>query len=284
MSKSLNTQGPRNNKSTARSRQWKNVRSQGTSQARYVTKRSLDGGRFSPLNNPPDVNYQPWYSTTVVISNTKADTEVTVATIVSKLKQQVDPINTFFSQSPVLQLKIHEITAWNLTGKLIALSVTDFSDVNSSKSDREQLCGLVDAGTNNHIPAVGYLLPANFRNTVLRNDDIQSKIVIFNVQCSSDNQTLIYIRLSWKGDGPVKIPKLFGTFQALANIETSTGHVKSIKNKITEAIKRLPDTVKTVKSGVEMAAMLVAVLGDTEDEDFEDLTVDELCKVMRDSI
>lgn len=283
-------------KSTARSKAWRgrnqNQRPQRryTDASAYVTKASLAGGRIRVPTNPPDVNFQPWNHVTLVDAFTHTDKEFKITDIVQLLKSQLDPINRGFNQGTgesalMVQMRFFEVMAWNLTGRMIAMSVTDFSESTSAKANREQLCGLVDTGAQSHIPAVGYLMPALHRSIVLRNDVVDRDVILFNIQAGQGDSCIFYLKMAYRFDGPVKIPKLMqplaimreqlevtkslnaNTASVSDNTKKSTGTLSKLKNTLGDMVKKLPDTVQTIKDGVEVTAMLVSALALVEEEE-----------------
>jgi len=200
-----------------RARAWRKKTNTPTSSRRHnsslVTYHSLHGGQINPGPNPPNINYQPWNH--VVLAHVfKTQESIQVKTIPGLLKSQLDPTGRGFNQTTtgdkqfVLQLKIHKIRAWNLTGNMIAMSVDDFLDSRASSGGREQLCGLVDTGSPSHVPAVGYTLPMSHRQHVLRSDDQENEVYICNVQLDSSQSGIIYVDLQYRFDGPVTPPAL----------------------------------------------------------------------------
>lgn len=292
------TSGTRKQRSTARSTAWRgrnqNQRSQRRSRdtSAYVTKASLSGGRVKVPTNPPDLNFQPWNHVTLVDAFTAADREFKINDIVKLLRSQLDPNNRGFKQGDddnglIVQLRFFEVMAWNLTGRMIAMSVTDFSETNSAVSNREQLCGLVDTGAQGHIPAVGYLMPAMHRATVLRNDKIDRDVVLFNIQCGMGDACVFYLKCAFRFDGPVKIPKFMSTVGLLTeqlvtarenhsvakdiavNTKKSQTTLGKVKNTLSDIVSAMPDTIKIAKDGITLAAQVVTAIAEVEDERLE---------------
>lgn len=280
---------PQRTRATARSRAWRGRNQNQRPQRRtpdysaYVTKASLAGGRIRVPINPPDINFQPWNHVTLVDAFTDTDKEFKITDIVSLLQSQLDPIKRGFNQGTgenalIVQMKFFEVMAWNLTGRMIAMSVTDFSETTSAKANREQLCGLVDTGAQAHIPAVGYLMPALHRSTVLRNDKIDRDVILFNLQAGSGDSCIFYLKMAYRFDGPVKIPKLVQPIAVMKeqldvakgteqNTKKTTGVLGRMKSTLGDMASKLPDTVKTIKDGVEVTAMLVSALAILEEEE-----------------
>lgn len=228
----------------------------------YVTYQSLHGTRFNPGVNPPIVNYMPWSKVTLVhvIKTTSA---LKVSNIPDLLKSQLDPENRGFNQGTSgdkafrVQFKIDTIRAWNLTGNLLALTVDDFHDVQGNSGGREQLCGIIDTGSQGHIPCAGYRLPIAHRNLVLRNDDLEKDIYLLTLQLDSGASGLLYLDISFKFDGPAKPPSLATYISRVANLTSAIHKTTSDQSTI---ISGLADQLKkaVITVGVEKIAVLVA--------------------------
>lgn len=171
--------------------------------SKYVTKRSMHGGRMIPSNDPPQLAFQPWNHITLAWYQKPAD--VNFGDLVNKIKSQLDPNETgFHPEKLAIQMKIHSIRVWNISGKHIALTVYDYIDGDND----DQLCGDMDAGSNTGIPRLGYELPITFRQHVVRNDSKTGKNVLFTVSSATNDMILHYVRMEWRFDGPVKAPSI----------------------------------------------------------------------------
>lgn len=182
MNRQVKNAGPSRRKPTARSRAFRqsNPPSRQFNTQQFVTKKSLNGGKIQLPLNPPDVVYQPWINVTLV-DTFKGTQEYKVQDMLNLLRKQVDPTRRGFNQTTsgdsrfVLQLRFFEVHAWNMSGHIISLSAEDFLDTQAAKGGREQLCGFVDTGTNQHIPCLGYLYPSSHRFHVVRTDDQETE-------------------------------------------------------------------------------------------------------------
>lgn len=280
-------------KTTPRSKSWrvKNHDQHSRNRQAYVTKRDLHGGKFSPSTNPPDVTYQPWNSVTLVHSfSQKFDCQT--KTLIEQLRTQLDPEKRGFNQTTsgdrrfVVQMKIYSIQAWNLTGRMLALTVDDYSEARSAAGGRDQLVGIVDTGTQSHTPCVGYLLPASHRQMVLRTDDKQGEDYIYTLIAGGTDQCIVYTRISYRFDGPVQPPRILmpigTTIKLLGDGNRTVNRVSVQVNGLKEILKRLqeisentyesrPSTVEKIIDKVKYVAMAVAALGEGECSSFEDL-------------
>lgn len=274
-----------NNLTTKRSRSTKmrkEIKSQTTPRRNTVTQHQINGGRITPPTNPPDVTFQPWNVITLVHAF-KGSQAYQAKSLMAILRSQIDPNSHGFNQTKsgegrfTLQLKIFSIRAWNLSGRVIALSVDDFLDSNTAKGANEQLCGLVDTGTTTHTPAVGYDLPLTHRSHVIRTDDDKlGDTYIFTAQVGSNDQGLSYIKLAYRFDGPIKAPlyllpvdKLISaahrtsvsTAESQALLETMSSMVKELKSiaQRNEEMSR-PSLTSRIIDGIKTTGMVVSML------------------------
>lgn len=223
--------------------------------SRFVTKKEMSGGAFRPGSNPPQVTYIPWNNVTLVISH-NTDLSLKVNDILKHLKSQLDPTGRGFNTETsgdkrfVVQMRIHSIAAWNLTGRVISLSVEDFSDTNSASSGRDQLVGLVDTGTSTHTPSVGYKIPSNLSQHVIRTDDVTGSMFLLTVTAPAGSQLVTYLKISYRFDGPAKHPEIMSP---LAEIETT------IKDAVAGYNKR--STIDILVDGIAYTAQIAAVTG-----------------------
>lgn len=252
------------------------------SNADFVTKREVHGGRFTPLSNPPDVTYQPWHPVTLVYSFS-GNKEIKVTDISSQLKAQVDPTKRGFNPATtgdgrfVIQFRMFAVQAWNLTGRVISLSAEDFIDHAAAEGGRDQLCGLVDTGSSIHTPAVGYKFPASVSAHVVRTDDKFKDTYLINIQSGPDDRIIAYVKILYRFDGPVKAPTIFDHSAYIARGTNEIQHSNaSIENSIEVLIETLqntndllakideaqPSTTSKIINGVSQAVMLVTSVAD----------------------
>lgn len=230
-----------------------------TSGETFVTRRHLTGGRFTPPSNPPDVNFMPWVPVTLVISH-KEHLSFKVQDILTYLKAQVDPTGRGFNKETsgdkrfVIQFRLLTIMAWNLSGRVISLSVDDFTDSIADADGRDQLCGLVDTGTVTHTPAVGYTLPLSAQQHVLRTDDKNKDMYLFDVN-GSGGQFMTYIKILYRFDGPARHPSV------TSPVEETNDMLGQISNKIVQ--KRDPSTLELTINGMKYVAEAVTLLSAT---------------------
>lgn len=225
---------------------------------RFVTKKEMNGGAYRPPTNPPQVTFMPWHSVTLVISHT-SDLSVKVNDLMSYLKSQLDPTGRGFNATTtgdkrfVVQLKLRSISSWNLTGRVISLSVEDFSDTTTASGGRDQLCGLVDTGTSTHTPAVGYRIPSSLTHHVLRTDDVSGPSYLFTVTAPSGSQCVTYVSLMYRFDGPAKHPEILSP---IAEVEQSLNKVVDRLNQ-----EKPRSTIDIILNGIKYTAEAVAVVG-----------------------
>lgn len=224
----------------------------------FVTRRSLNGGKFIPVNDPPQLAYQPWNHITLAWYEKPADHNF--GDLVNQIKKQMDPNNTGFSDKLAIQMKIHSVRVWNVTGKHVSLTVYDFLDID----DKDQLCGVMDAGSNTGIPRLGYELPLTFRQHVMRNDESTGKRKLFTTSAASNDTLLHYIRMEWRFDGPIKGPSLDLDWERrsfetqVKTLEYSEATSKTVQ----KLLDAQPSTIERIISGITHHAAEVAMLAE----------------------
>lgn len=225
---------------------------------RFVTKRAMSGGKFTPPTNPPDVTYMPWHPVTLVISHS-SNLEFKVNDIKTYLRSQLDPTSRGFNKLDtgdsrfVVQYRVLQVTSWNLTGRVISLAVEDYRDTAANTGGREQICGLVDTGSSLHTPAVGYTLPHSLASHVLRTDDKYAEEYVFIVSAPSGNQCITYVKTLYRFDGPARHPKVLSPLNEIERVVTK------ISNKISKMNE--PSTLELTLNGVKYVAEAVALVG-----------------------
>lgn len=239
------------------------------------------GGKINVSTNPPQITYQPWYN--LIIAKTHSGgLDFTPAKLVDAVKAQLDPHKHGFTDKDFrLQVRVHLVRCWNLSGRTIALAIDDYSVRN--KSDQEQVCGLVDSGTALHTPACGYKLSSSLSNIVLRNDADDKDDVIIHVIAPTNNACITYVDVTWRFDGPIALTgadKWFVTdMQRLVNHSASIAQAtKKISPTVSEMLGMLREQLKsgyidTIINGITKTAEVVAVAGADDDRK----TLEEIC-------
>lgn len=275
------------------------VRSQGWKADRNLNVK----GKILRLNvNPPVVDYQPWNPITLV-KFFKGTSPMQTNQILELLRSQVDPTKRGFNQVQsgdsrfVVQYKLKSIRAWNLTGKIIALSVDDFNEQESAKDGRDQLCGVIDTGTATHSPAIGYVLPKSLQEKVIRTDDKQGDDYLFTCQVGDSDQGIMYLSIEYRFDGPITLPKYFtpldyinsgfstvvqgldSQIEQTAIMSKRTSDMKKVLSRLKEISENTyaarPSVIKRIVSGlgeVAMMTVLTAAAAEEDSESFCDLT------------
>nr|WOL30743.1 MAG: hypothetical protein [Chaq virus] len=237
----------------------------------FVTKREVRGGKLELSTNPPEVTYQPWMPLTVVHSGQSGEITMRVRDLCKQIANQIDPTGHGLKSYPekwsanecIMQLRIRSVRVWNVTGRMIAISVDDFSDANKAIADVDTLCGLVDTGSNLHVPAVGYQLPISHQNIVLRNDVLTSNTIIYHVNCPSSDVCIIYTNLYFRFDGPAKFSSFNDTmFKLITRIRTETVRIQANVEDIGKNVNEIKDHDRgtignAIVRGVEIAAPYV---------------------------
>lgn len=236
----------------------------------FVTKREVSGGQINVPSNPPQVAYQPWSPIIIVHSGVSGEITITLKDLVTQLKSQVDPTKHCFKDDMIINLKIRSVRAWNLSGRIIALSVEDFSDSDQAIRDTDMLCGLVDTGAGSHVPAVGYELPLTHRNIVLRNGAGESDktAIIYHIVSGADDAVVIYTSVLWKCDGPSKVSQFQNQMlNAVRSIQQSTSKMSGRTSKSNSSLGKIYSVTKNILSHMPIA--------DDEESPFSDLNCED---------
>lgn len=249
--------------------------------SRFVTKREMKGGMINVPSNPPIVSYQPWFQTTVVHSGMSGDITIKVSDLITQLQIQLDPTNHGFKErdsrgksDTVLNIRLRSIRAWNLTGRMIALTVDDYSDADKAIRDVDALCGIVDTGSQAHIPAIGYEMPESHKNIVLRNgtdSSTDSGAVLYHIVCPSSDTCIIYTSIFWKFDGPAKFTSFHNSMlTSVQQIERNVFHIENNVSRILEITtkedsKNVGDYGSLIIDGIEKVAPYVITAASKED-------------------
>lgn len=287
---------------TARSQKWKQQYNTQTkkrfrpSMSNHVTKRDMMGGRIPVPENPPDVDYQPWFHFTLVVAaTTKLDLKI--GGLNALFKKQLDPQGSAFIKqdddkdgSFRVQYKLFSAKAWNLTGRVITLVVSDINDIGKTT---EQLCGLVDTGSPAHTPCVGYLMPAAYRNEVLRCDATMREHPLVLIQGGNGDRILLQLRMAWRPDGPIIPVSIMDNsavmINSLMNIQKNTKGIEAqnvLSVQIKNLVKEVSDLVKAIKNNqpstaskiidgvTHVASYVLPLVAETDSENFVDLRND----------
>lgn len=270
------------NKSQQKSSNLGRSRNRGQRASEFVTKQELRGGKIHVPINPPEIAYQPWMPLTLVHTGSSSDVHLTVRDICKQIKEQIDPMDhalksfgkDWADTECIMQIRLRSIRAWNLTGRMISLSVDDFSDIAKATGDVDTLCGLVDTGSSLHIPAIGYRLPASHSNMVLRNDKATNGAILFHVMAPRNDTYIIYTSLFFRFDGPAKLSGFDNTMVTLLKqIANSTARTARVGTDIAKNVKDLADRsdhstmMNTISKGVEVVGPAVFALPALTDEE-----------------
>nr|UNZ11830.1 hypothetical protein [Zeya Brook chaq-like virus 1] len=265
-------------------------KSKGSHSSKAVTRGELHGGKIHVPENPPEVTFQPWYPLVVVDSITGKQ-DFSVHHLTRQMWAQLDPNTHAFQACPVdfsssefrLLIKIQQIRAWALAGKMIALSVEDFLVPNKDLKVVDQLCGLVDVGNASHIPSLGYRLPIAHQNCVFR-DNKNADQTLFQV--IADGPAIVYINVLWRCDGPSKLPQFNAaaeqslrdirnfSLQSTRDTRQTRTNTDQVLTKLDEIIKNQPTILSELSNEIPVAAAAVSLAGVAElREVFSDLMV-----------
>lgn len=214
------------------------------------------GQKFTPSLNPPDITAQPWCN--VILAQVDNHQKFFYSDLVKWLKIQVDPEHRGFNRNDFdsnsedsfrVQFKLRSVTVWNLTGKVLGLSVNDFT---TARGGSDQLGGWVDCGGPSSFPAVGYRYPSSHQNFVFRPDQSNKSSELFVTTAGQSDSLLYHISISYRFDGPIK-------FIVPAQVaEIISSNVCDIKS-------NQPSILNRIKDGVEVGAAVITAVSTTGD-------------------
>lgn len=252
---------------------------------------SSHGHRIDVGTNPPPVDYQPWYPLTLV-SVAKASSTMLVKDITQLFLNQLDPESHAFIRTKDqsndytfrFQFKILNIKVWSLTGKSVALTVVDYSDI--SRNEKDHVCGLVDTGTSLHVAGIGFVFPINLQTVVLRNDAQTRDVELYRILIPGKDEHISYISILWRLDGPISAPSGFVSqmerlYESVSSIRrgvySQAPVVRSIQTDTSAiAAQTRPSVIDTLINGIKKTAEVVAIAGAA---DMTDTVVDSISQL-----
>lgn len=249
---------------------------------RSYSGRTLRGFKFSPASNPPDITIQPWFSTVVTkivtSSLTTSEYALTLGKLTEALYQQLDPKSTCFLQiqekqkeyvGPSIQLRLQSLSIWNLTGRVIGLSINDVTD--EAKDDKDQYGGWIDHGGASWFPALGFQYPASASAEVHRADNSNGPLVLASIMGSPRDSLLYHFKVLWRPDGPIKFDIIQDSMaRMVSKIDVS---VDDIADKLSALSSKYGDDssrgswVSRTIDGVSKLLPLVVTLASGESDD-----------------
>nr|UNZ11832.1 hypothetical protein [Zeya Brook chaq-like virus 2] len=190
------------------------------------------GARYSPPTNPPDTTAQPWWS--LVLSSIRKPGDYTFDSLVTDFLKQVGTGYTFNPTSyntdrgsPFrIQFRIERVAVWNLSGRIVSLSVWDVEERQDATTDTTQtdlLGGWVDCGGVQCFPAIGYQYPSSHHRRVYRPDPRYASVKILTTTGGTSDSILYHIHVHWRADGTAK----FSTIKS--DVEEITDSVSEVK-------------------------------------------------------
>lgn len=195
------------------------------------------GNPYTPLSNPPGTTAQPWRP--LVISSINAPGDYTFTSLIEDFQAQLNTskftfntvsFNTDTGTPFRIQIRLEKVSVWNLTGKILSLSVWEIPEPSTTQATTEktQLGSWVDCGGPSCFPSVGYNYPESHRHRVYRPDPLLAKQVILSTTSAAGDRILCHLHILCKTDGFPKFPTVGDIVsESLRNIEASTGALSS---------------------------------------------------------
>lgn len=255
-------------KSNSRTAALRRIRAK-KSKHQNITYSKLQGGRFDPGPNPPSFDGQKWMEQIIFDTfrfNSNNPGGYKIGDIAKLIRKQLDPTAHGMNHdesSYRVQYQLKSIRAWNLTGRVIALSIEDYADTAKDKLAVDQICGLMDTGTSTHTPAIGFRLPLALQTSTLRNDAEHGEFHLCDVTGGVGDTLVVYFQLRWRFDGPFKAINAFtpvGELLRMTKRDMNVGFTTST-TKIVEAVESLHASLpETVVNQLHNAAYVVPLL------------------------
>lgn len=254
----------------------------------FITKRSVNGGRINPGQNPPPLSFQSWNPQVLVIPF-KGDYSCTPIDLAKALRKQLDPTKRGFNwfdtkatehEAFRVQLRLDMVRVWNISGRMVALSVNDFVDdtAGTQTGERDQVCGLIDTATQQSTACIGYQLPHHLKSMVLRNDDLQKDNKLFHITAGRTDGCIIYLNIHWRFDGPTELPTFDQTmYQLIQGINVKTGNIlKQNQEKLGSILRTLEEfregaketTTSKIFNGITKIVPIVATVAAAEEDEW----------------
>lgn len=193
------------------------------------------GQKLTPSPNPPDTTATPWWP--LVISCIRRPGDYTFTLLIADFLKQVGQGHTFnptdFNEdkgNPFrIQLRIDRVSVWNLTGRIVSLSIWDVEERADTKAvivQTDLLGGWVDCGGVNCFPAVGFQYPSSHHRRVYRPDPRYASVKLFTTTGGSTDSILSHVHIQWRADG---LPK-FSTVSS--GVEEISSQISELSTKL----------------------------------------------------
>lgn len=165
---------------------------------------SFRGLRYSPPTNPPDTTAQPWWPLTISAIHKQGD--YTFTHLINDFQSQLNSSKFTFNSTDFnadtgtsfrIQIRLEKVAVWNLTGKIISLSVWEIPEPTTiaATTEKTQLGSWVDCGSASSFPCVGYRYPESHTYRVYRPDPLLAKQVILSTTSSTSDSILYHIHI-----------------------------------------------------------------------------------------
>lgn len=200
----------------------------------------LRGRKFKPPTQPPEITPQPFNALTIfhVGKGDSGKYEFTPSDLAKQVIQQINPSKLFTFPETALELRVLKVRVWNMTGKTLHLVAYDYL---SNATSQASLQIVIDMGSPNTYPAVGYEWPTTHQQTVL-NSTITKKL--FTVVGGEKADVVMYISVLWRIYG-MPVPQY--TLGLLAQITDTLKDVKTDTKEVVEQAKESNSHLKDIR-------------------------------------
>lgn len=180
------------------------------SNSKYETKKSVTGGQFKIPSSPPGISSKPWNRLTLVKIDKKIN-EFYLSELKAAFMKQLDEERRVIKEDPEIQVQLHSIKLWNLTGRAISLTPYDYTTRVSGSSDtkrnQDQLGGFTSVASITEVPRLAYAWPDHLQNETL---DFKSEgasgstsdVYLAFITAGDTDEICMHVSISWRFPGP----------------------------------------------------------------------------------
>lgn len=249
----------------------KKLKSKGKRAVKTPGSGSKRVGRYTPPTNPPDTTSQPWWP--LILSVISSPGDFTFTSLIKAFQKQVNSSGSTFNVTDFnddkgvpfrIQIRFQRVAVWNLTGRIVSLSVWDVEQQTTNSFDqreKDQLGAWVDCGGASCFPSIGYTYPPSYQQQVYRPDPRYASLAITSTTGGSRDSILHHVHILWKSDGYPKFDSVSRPIRDLeTRLENLSGEISTLTETANEIKSSQPSTLIKVVEGLTLVASYVAPL------------------------
>lgn len=256
-----------------------------------VQHRELTGFKYSPPAGIPETNPRPWYR--IVLSHTSPPGGFQIAHLVQYFICQVDTSTdsaTASSQTVLfkdwssqsgrgakVELRLHKVEVWNLTGKAVSLTVWEPPPPGSVKDTYNQLGGWTDAGGTDAFPRVGYTYPLALQNVSFTVEYADESFPVITTTAGDQKDTILHrYHISWRAPGAITYTSVIPHSPPVIDLLSRISGVSNTVNRTAQATeKSTGKRFRTLKADIGNSTTLMLQ---------ESVKIKSVCEAIRDKI